>query len=302
MSFSENEGIQKDRIAGGLTADVFLLGSDRVLKVFKPRFYEYAEVEYRKTLLAASLGIPVPRMYALTVTETGAPAIEMERLPGITLSRYFRDHPAGGPVLLVRLARLVVRMERIPYTFSDADAGFAAAYLDKKRFDGSQVGLLAGLPCILPEEFAEIRRFYDSIPESRSFVHGDIGMSNVFVNGQGEPLRLIDFGFSGFGSWLFDFRTMYEKYYEPKYGGCADLIRRIAFRYYLRAYLLAGKRRRGRSTAAILNALGAMVNINRIVSCMTDGSGDGEDSIRQYAGKALRCIRALPDGVCPPDI
>ena len=293
------------RMGGGLSADIYEAGDGRCLKVFKPRFYDYADMEYRKTLLAGRLGISVPEMVRLTVTEEGNPAIEMERLPDTDMSGYLKKYPAKCPVILLRLARLVVRLESIPYAYPGEEAAFAAEYLDKKRYTGSLVRKIAQLQGVLPEEFERIRRFYDSIPESGNFVHGDIGPPNVFVSENGRHLRLIDFGLSGFGSWLFDFTTMYEKYYDPMPGKrkwFGAMVMRHVYRYYLWLSLRAGKRGGIRNMRVILDTLGAMVNINRLTACVTFRPETGADAVRSYVRKALRCIDRLPDGVCPPGL
>lgn len=294
------------KIGSGLYSDVYLIDDERVLKVFKQPFFKYAEVEYKKTLLAGELGIPVPKVYGVTVTDSGNPAIEMEYVHGLPLKRYLIRHPARYPLLLSKLAELSVRLENIPYIYSEADASFASEQLDKKRFTAIRIGHIAKLGVVLPEEIAIMERFYDSIPESRYFVHGDIGPSNVIVFESGNRIYLIDYGLSGFGSWLFDLTRMYEKYYDTGAGRMSrkrSLISKFVFRYYLWAYLRAAKRStnisRSMNTKTIIHTLGAMINIERLIACTSFRKENNERIIRIYADRVLECIASLPGGVFP---
>lgn len=290
------------KIGSGLYSDVYLIDDERVLKVFKQPFFKYAEVEYKKTLLAGELGIPVPKVYGVTVTDSGNPAIEMEYIHGMTMNRYLQKHPSRCTVLLSKLARLSARLQSIPYVYPEAEASFASEYLDKKHFFTAQIDQIAGLDFILPEEVMRMRRFCDSLPESRYFVHGDIGPTNVMVFEKGEQLQLIDYGVSGFGSWIFDLLRMYEKYYDMSARPVSLkwlLTSHIVFRYYLRAYLRAANR--STNTSTVMHTLGAIINIERLIAYASYRKENSKDIIRIYADKALACINSMPECVFPKE-
>ncbi len=293
----------RERIGGGLSSDVFLLGDDRVLKVFRPYFFRNAEKEYRKTRIAGGLGIPVPELYALTRTEDGRAAIEMERIPGTNMAEYMRVHPAEWPSLVHKMVRLSARIHQVSCVYSGEDADFAAARLDLKRGMLSVFSDISRLQCVSPEETRRMLRFYESLPESRGFVHGDFDPSNIIVSGRERTLRLIDYSESGFGSRLFDLQRMYDLHYEPRTLSCSRLrlvMKRLFFRYYLRVFLKNEWRDGSPGTGVVMHTLGAMLNIARLAACATSCPWTVNDDVRHFADRALCCIDALPDGIFPP--
>lgn len=302
MAHIDSSEISQIRLGRGSTSDVFLLGNDRVLKVYNQSHYKKAEIEYKKTLLAGELGIPVPKMYSLTTTQNGNPAIEMERVPGMILNDYLRKHPERYPFVLYDMARLSARMNRLSYTFSENDAAFARKYLDIKHYINSRICQISRLKCVSSEEFGRMQRFYDSIPESRGVLHGDLDPSNIMISESGGRLLPIDYGDSGYGLWIFDLLRMYVLHYETKpgrYGRLRLLMKRILFRYYLWAFLRI--EHTGIKAATVLQILGAMTNIERLVAYSSSSSEFRNDEIRRCADRALKCIASLPDGVFPPD-
>ena len=241
-------------------------------------------------------------MYSLTTTQDGDLAIEMERVPGMILNDYLRKHPERYPFVLYDMARLSSRMNRLSYTFSENDAAFALEYLDAKRNVNSRICQISQLNGIFPEEISRMQRFYESIPESNGFLHGDFDPSNIIINENGGHLRPIDFGESGYGSWIYELYRMYTLHYEPKPGsyGCFRLMmKRLLFRYYLRVFLRI--EHIGIKAAAVLHILGAMTNIERLVAYASSSSVFRNDEIRRCADRTLKCIDSLPDGIFPPD-
>ncbi len=302
MAHIDSSEISQIRLGGGATSDVFLLGNDKVLKVFNQSQHQNAVIEYRKTQIAGELGIPVPKLYRLTVTSDGDPAIEMERIPGMILNDYLRKHPERYPFILYDMVRLSARMHSFSYTPSENDASFALEYLDVKRNVNSRICQIAQLNGIFPEEISRMQRFYESIPESNGFLHGDFDPSNIMISESGGYLFPIDFCDSGYGSWIYELYRMYTLHYEPKPGsyGCLWLMmKRLLFRYYLWIFLRI--EHTGIKAAAILQILGAMTNIERLVAYASSSSEIGNDNVRRCADRALKCIASLPDGVFPPD-
>ncbi len=303
MNHPDTAGYMQEKVGAGMNSDVYVIGNDRVLKVFKPSRFKKADIEYKKTLIAIRIGIPAPKLYGLSVTENGNPAIEMEYIPGENLYKYLFDHPHRYPFIFYKMARLSARTVSIPCDYPDSEADFAGEYMDIKRSVISQFHHISRFQCVLPEEAARMRRFYESIPESRCFVHGDFDTTNIIVSGKGENLRLIDFGDSGFGSWLFDFLRMYDIYYNPKSGRPGRLrtfVKRLFFRYYLWVYLRVSNKK-DLSTAVVLHTVGAMVDIGRLVDLAWYCPETGDEDVRRYADRALKCIDFLPDGIFPAE-
>ena len=160
----------------GMTSEVFKLDNGRVLKVFKPRFYENAGVEYKKTLLAGKLGVVSPKVYAFTHTEIGNPAIELECIPGMPLNRYIRLHPIKLFCIIYKMAVMAAQMNQIPYStylYPDIEESFILEYCDNKQYVISRISQIEQLQSISAMEVNKMMRFYESIPEDRTFVHGD---------------------------------------------------------------------------------------------------------------------------------
>ncbi len=296
------KGSSAELLGKGESADIFRFGNDRVRKVFKPGFFAKADPEYRKTRIARNLGLPAPELYGMTRAEDGNPVIEMEYIPGMAMSRYMAYHPASWSFLIHGMARLSAQMHSVSCDLTGEDAAFASETMDVRAWTVSHMSRITALRCILPEEFARMQRFFESVPEEKCFLHGDFDPSNIIVSEDGKHLRVIDFGDSFIGPWMYELHRMYTLHYDlrsRRAGVLRAMAKRCFFRYYLR--ILLRTENRTQSEADVLNAVGAMVNIKRLISCASPKSGVGEADARRFADTALKCIDALPDGVFPPD-
>ncbi len=287
----------------GMTSEVFLLDNNRVLKVFKPNYYENAAVEYKKTLLAGKLGVPLAKVYALTNTENGNPAIEMEYIPGTPLNKYIKYHPLKLPGIIKKMAIIAAKLSQIPcseYLHPDIEESFVVDHLDNKRYVTSRISLIEQLNNVSDAEVNKMKRFYESIPEDRTFVHGDYNLTNIIISDINGDFRLIDFGGSGFGSWLFDLLGMYSAYYDPitiKGRNLRKVIKHGFFRFYLWVFLRKINKSKVISKITVIRTLGAMLSINRLIKCVTFHPSKNLVLARQYADEALACIDSLQNGI-----
>ncbi len=303
IKHTDTDQTSRTRLGGGLSADVFLLWNDRVLKVFKPLYYGNADIEFRKTRMAEELGVPVPKLYGLTVTEEGAPAIEMERVRGMNMSKFLRRHPERYLLLIYKLALLSSRLHSFWYDGPWQDEIFAEQYMDAKFFFTSRIPGIARLQGLFPEEVEEMLRFVESIPESRCFLHGDLDPTNVMVSEDGKKLVAVDFKDSGFGSWIFDLRRMHRMYYEPKVGRSEwikSVVKRLVFRFYL--YTVLRTEKRSIRFADAMRVLGALCYINELIGIASEPAEAGSGMVRKYADRALKYIHSLPGEICPSDM
>ena len=299
MKYTDDEECSVKKIGGGSSSNVYLLGNGRVLKVYNSEHYKKAEIEYKKNILISNLGIPVPKTYGLTFTAKGEPAIEMEYIPGVSLSEYIHKHPYKYPFILYKMARLSAKIGSISFDYPDADTDFALKHLDKNLWISFYINKVDQIQIISQEEISRIKRFLGSIPESRCFLHADYDPSNFIINDRDGQIRLIDFGESGFGPWLFELWRMYSMYYDPdlrRGGKLWNWMTRQVFCYYLWIYLRLSKRSKNINTAIVLCALGALNNIKRLIIKLNNSETD-TSAVRSYVDRALKCIDSLPGGL-----
>ena len=282
------------KVGTGWTATVFFAGNGKVIKEFKPQFRNNAAVEYRKTIWARSLGIPAPEAFELCETGNGNQAIVMEYVEGEPSDKYLREHPARWFACLGKIAKLSVEMHSHIAYESEIDVN----YRDMKGFVLRRMRLISRLPEVLPDEIGEMRRFYEGIPASCCFCHGDYRLKNIVVSPSGE-VRAIDFGGCGFGSWLFDLLGLFCDLYRPyaARGFNPRLVaKRLLFRFYLNRFL---KDTGNKNIGAVIATLGAMAGIDLLIKHADYGEGKGTVDVRDCADRTLAYIRSLPDGRFP---
>ncbi|MCE4223213.1 phosphotransferase [Methylobacterium sp. C25] len=211
-------------IGSGLSSEVFLHGTDRVLKLYRePSEASAIENEFRATALAHERGLPAARPIAL-LRRDGRHGILFERLHGETMLRHYAKNPLGMMLALRRLAL-------IQYAMHGETAGDLPAQRERLRNDIGQ----ARVPEVIREAALVA---LDQLPGGVALCHNDIHPGNVLCTPDG--LALIDWQKAGAGCAAGDVaRTELMIRYGrlPAHrGGKADRLRGLAADWYVRCY------------------------------------------------------------------
>jgi len=155
----------RERIAEGAQAEIFALGEDRVVKLFRPG-WEASDVaeEARKTAAIAALGFRTPRIHDVVEID-GRCGFVMERVIGPTLLELALADPDG---VVQRTARLVELQARL----------HALECPDLPRLEPRVAARLMQSP-LSAEERAAALRCLDACPRGDAIYHGDFHPGNV---------------------------------------------------------------------------------------------------------------------------
>ncbi|WP_284211111.1 phosphotransferase family protein [Methylobacterium brachythecii] len=211
-------------IGSGLSSEVFLHGSDRVLKLYRePSEAADIENEFRATALAHERGLPAARPIAL-LRQDGRHGILFERLHGETMLRHYAKNPLGMILALRRLAL-------IQHAMHGEAAGDLPAQQARLRHDIDRARV--------PEAIREAAlAALDRLPSGSALCHNDIHPGNVLCTPGG--LALIDWQKAGAGCPAADVaRTELMIRYgrlPANRGGKADRLRGLAADWYVRCY------------------------------------------------------------------
>ena len=188
-----------EQIGAGKHSVVYRLDGETILKVVKDMTLEaiLAEVKISKDVLF--YGIPTAISYDVVCTEEGYGEVYEMFQAGLLASAVMAEPE---------------RREEYLRSFAEMYRAIHAVQIDEGRLvsvrDRYRAAAEALAPLVTEEEYAQVRRLIDTVPESRSFVHGDFHMNNVML--QGKELLLIDVGEAGYGHPLFDFAQTMSAY------------------------------------------------------------------------------------------
>ncbi len=173
------------RLGLGRSAEVFALGSQYVLKLYKIPFDPAAvEGEFAASRHAHRLGLPVPK--PVEVVERGERSgIVFERLHGPVMHDAYLRHPLRYVLGLRRLARLQreIHVREAPRPLGRLE--------DTLRLQIQQA------PVPEPTRQAALEALH-RLPRGDSFCHGDLHADNVVVTAAG--LQIIDWQKAGIGA------------------------------------------------------------------------------------------------------
>lgn len=171
------------RIDAGLSSEVFSLGPDRVLKLYREPCEPAAiENEFAATRLAHARGLPVAEPFSI-VREDGRTGILFERLHGQTLLRHHGKNPIG----LLRALGALARLQAAIHASGPVDL---PPLRERLRAD---IGWARAPEPIRAAALAAL----DALPEGHALCHGDVHPGNVLVTERG--LAILDWQKAGAG-------------------------------------------------------------------------------------------------------
>ncbi|NLA60223.1 MAG: phosphotransferase [Firmicutes bacterium] len=166
-------GLELGELIGrGYQCDVFALGEDKVLKVFKPRAdRSWIEREFQVTRLLHGAGLPVPAVFDIVELD-GRTGIVYERIHGPLIS----DAVLANPGQLESLARGMAELHAAIHSVSIKELPSQRA-----RF----VRRIKGLLVLTREEREALLGLLNRLPDGNAACHGDLNLNNVIVSPKG---------------------------------------------------------------------------------------------------------------------
>lgn len=164
-----------ERFARGRSAEIFRVGDDKVMKLFfsdYPR--EYAEKEYKNTLIASELGCTPMKVYE-KVEQDGRFGFVMSRIDGVSQN----DMPSKSVKYVFRAGKdlaecHVLVQSKKSHELEDVRT-FCADLLKDKTMDILDV-----------DEKARAEAYLLSLPEEDTVLHLDLHTGNVLVDKDGN--------------------------------------------------------------------------------------------------------------------
>lgn len=183
-------------IGSGYASWVFAMEDGNVVKVLKQGDEKEAEREILLAKWAFTAGIPTAISYDV-VDIDGRPGLVYESLGRGNLRNAFRDEPERFEALLTDYLTLLHTIHRVT-----DDEGRLPAAIDKYRAALEKISDL-----LTPEERKKAAALLDTIPDSRTIIHGDCQIKNVrVVKGK---LFLIDLDTLSRGDPIFELASIF---------------------------------------------------------------------------------------------
>ena len=193
-----------EKIGQGFAGAVYALDDKTIVKVAYGAEPDAIQKRMSHELTVAQelvrCGIPTPQAYEM-VSVDGSIGLIYERLVGEDLSDYIKDHPDEIDALAARVSEILHKLHR------------AAPQMD--ALPNMKEMLLAFLPKMTAlysdDELEILRRTYETVPDRKTFVHGDMNPGNMMRTTDGG-LWMIDVGTVSLGHPYFEFMNMYPPY------------------------------------------------------------------------------------------
>ncbi len=203
---------QLEQIGKGVTAGVYALDEDRIVKIFRDVVpIEEIRYEYDCARLVAGMGIHTPRALEIVSTDEGT-GIIYERIKGITLSEVMQENKTDLFQLGERYGCIVKSLHQ---------QTVEGIRLPRVREKMKRV-IEAGADFLTAGDIEEYTGYIELVPERERLLHGDIAPVNIMVE-EGQ-MYIIDVPMVMVGNPLFDLlqpysfcvqtRCLYELYLE----------------------------------------------------------------------------------------
>ena len=190
LRFLSVEGLEQ--LGAGVHSTVYRLDGESILKVVKDMTLEAIRAEMQVSKKALFHGVPTAISYDVVRTEEGYGEVYELFRAGV-LSAAVMAEPERREEYLDQFVAMYRQIHSVEIGEGELDSV-------RSRYLAAAEALT---PLASPEESALVRRMIETVPEGRSFIHGDFHMNNVML--QDGELLLIDVGEAGRGHPLFDF-------------------------------------------------------------------------------------------------
>ena len=192
------EGLEE--IGSGMSAQVYRLDAERIIKVYRPfPSNTLAFIERERNVSREIFLHGVPTAIPYEVVRVGERiGVIYEMLNATVLSEYVPAHPEELDAIIARQAALLKSIHSIHFSHSILSS-------IKHRI---VTGVRASLSDLFSaDELDAYERAIAQIPDTDTMVHGDYNLRNIMIDQKGE-LTLIDIGSAGIGHPVFDLVTM----------------------------------------------------------------------------------------------
>ena len=199
--FSDRSDPVMSIISAGRIAEVFDMGKDKVLKLFRPFVtFEFVYREFTQTHAAYMSGLPVADAYGI-IRSDDRYGFLLDKESGICLEQMICENPEKRIDLISEFAESVKAIHKIRITDPVLpDVRDLSMYYSEK---------LSKDYCS-ESEAKKIRAIFEIIPVAETFAHCDCHTGNAIMTD--KELRFIDLSFSGKGHPVFDLLAMFSHY------------------------------------------------------------------------------------------
>ena len=181
-------------IGSGGYGKVYRIDDETIVKIYHEGVKkEYIESEKKTSMDAFKMGIPTA--ISFNMVKCGSQyGVVYELFNAKTMAQLVTADPSRLPELGTKMALKLKELHQIEVP---ENSGFQS----RKQifFDWLDTMLR---PAITPEEYDKVRGFIESIPDRRTFLHGDYNSKNVML--QDDEILLIDIGDAAYGHPIFD--------------------------------------------------------------------------------------------------
>jgi aminoglycoside phosphotransferase (APT) family kinase protein len=158
------------KIGEGGSSEVFLWGSDHVLKLFRSEFAHAAEMEVERTRAVYEAGLRCPRIVEV-VTLEGRTGIVFEKIDGADLLEGLRSRTQQPAAIGERLAEV-----------------HADVHIHRSSALPTLGQLVADATSVSDEVRHSIRLQLEALPEGTAVCHGDLHPGNVVLSERGPVI------------------------------------------------------------------------------------------------------------------
>ncbi len=180
-----------EEIGSGGYGTVYRIDEESILKVYNLSSLDVIESERLMSQRAFVNGLPTALSYDI-VKVGDKYGVVYEMLDAMTIAQLVNADPSK----LEEYVKPYAAALREYHSIEIKDEMF----VDKKQLFYNTANIVA--PYLTDEENADIKAYLDSIPDRRTFLHGDYNLKNVMMK-EGE-IMLIDIGDAGIGHPAFD--------------------------------------------------------------------------------------------------
>ena len=187
-------------IGDGFFSTVYRLNKDTIVKVFN-RTSDEGQIERELKLAKEAFVLGVPTAISFDIVRVGDKmGVCFEMLDCMSLKTAILTHKKNYHGYLVQYANLLKKINTTK-CFNPIIPNIKKHYLEK-------VELIK--PFLEKKYYEKAKKLVESIPERKTFVHGDCHFKNIMV--QGDELLLIDMDTLSVGHPIFELAAIYAPY------------------------------------------------------------------------------------------